>query len=297
MFDVHSSASFEVALRLLRIVLAAVAELSPVASPRVLLVGTKIDDVGARRAVGVAEAAAAARGAHRYLEASAHTGLHVAAVLEAALPPPPPMEQRQQEQDETLAAVARQVAEVQAIASDLTRELASESMLISSLDGRVDGTGSRATFGRAAAAGWRRAAARGATELVGAEGRVRLQRQRAPLQAVSLDSTDAHAVLVQSGVAGAQAAMAANISRTLDRGATLDDLELKSEELTALSGVFLAQAHALRRRSRIRCVAVAACAPCFAIGWVIKSVADSVRTRAGMDNVLADTENAFQVRV
>ena len=159
-FDVHSRGSFEAARTALVVVIRAVEEAPRTARPRLLLVGAKIDDVANHREVPVAEGVATARecgaagGRHAdaYVEASAHTGLHIAAVLAAARPPARDAAAVEAAREEELKEMALSVAHIHEIGKSIAAELQTQNLLLAELGSGVDTGGKQPRWFRKAAA-------------------------------------------------------------------------------------------------------------------------------------------------
>ena len=92
--------------------------------------------------------------------------------------------------------------------------------------------------------------------------------------------------------------MMTNMEKVMERSEKLDQIQDKSELLSAQAGTFKKSSHTLKRKMAIAdcamCLTSVFCCPCFFADW-LWGYLKSLSTKASLfDNVLADTENAFQ---
>lgn len=89
--------------------------------------------------------------------------------------------------------------------------------------------------------------------------------------------------------------MADNIDKSLERGEKLEMIVSQAEELQQQSAVFKKKATQLRRQMWYRNMVVSVCCcPCIFVGFLWETYKKLSKKAALFDNVLADTENAFQ---
>ena len=100
---------------------------------------------------------------------------------------------------------------------------------------------------------------------------------------------------VQKEVEEVKNVMITNIEANLQRGEKLEEIVLKAEMLQQQSGTFKKSAQTLKRRMFYRnLIKLICCCPCMFGVYLWEKYQELAKKAALFDNVLADTENAFQ---